>query len=280
MRRARRGRGRSTLPLAGSASCRRTSASTGSTGGGGGCSAAAGVADGGWLGCSCRRCGRLRLCGGRCRRRWRQEIRPRRWSGAGGSAVGCRGWSSGGSAAAGDADGCCRRSVGRLLRAALGAAAGAAASADVVCAEAGAPSIAASTSGAARTARIAQPVRLNIRESPPIGARTYRPAAAPDQPASASRPRIAAGSRNAATVKRHRRRNRSTGALGAVIVATLAQPRPATLMGARLIGCYRLGMRATTELEGQPRRDRLDIHAGIDMVDTGTPAGLNTPARC
>src|SRR5205085_8306453 len=42
-------------------------------------------------------------------------------------------------------------------------------------AKAGAPAVSTSTRGAARTAEVAQPVRLNIRESLQIGAQTYRP---------------------------------------------------------------------------------------------------------
>src|SRR5436190_8863973 len=47
--------------------------------------------------------------------------------------------------------------------------------AGAVCAKAGAPAVSTSTRGAARTAEVAQPVRLNIRESLQIGAQTYRP---------------------------------------------------------------------------------------------------------
>ena len=47
--------------------------------------------------------------------------------------------------------------------------------AGAVCAKAGTPAVSTSTRGAARTAEVAQPVRLNIRESLQIGAQTYRP---------------------------------------------------------------------------------------------------------
>ena len=166
------------------------------------------------------------------RRRRRRGLGSRRCDGeAGGWAGGRRAREGAGGWAAAVAGGAAGFSVAAggagAAAACCGAALGvwAAASADVVCAAAGAPATSASTSGAAMTAEIAQPVRLNIRESLQIGAQTYRP---PWRLTSLLRCPCAGSRRGLAT----RQQSRSTGdaedavlSLGPDIVATLAHPR-------------------------------------------------------
>ena len=200
---------------------------------------------------------------GRCRRRGGRRLRcgwRRRWLGGG-----CRGWSRRRFRGGWRCRRCCRRSVGRLLRGRTrrrcrGSGFSGRRLCRGRCAVDGGKHERSRKHGQDRTASSSQHPRIS-----PIWLANLPAGTAPDQPASASRPRIGAGSGNGATVKRQRRRNRSTGALGAVIVATLAHSQAGNPMGARLIGCYRLGMRAATELEGQPRRDRLDVDAAAGV---------------